>query len=547
MQVQKIDGVTFQGMLEGGAANLRLHAREVNELNVFPIPDGDTGDNMLMTMEGGTGIDVEEDCILADAAKQITDGMLLGARGNSGVILSQFFAGIAEGFGDVSTADVRDMELAFQKGVERAYDSVMVPTEGTILTVAKDATNAACEAHCETVEEFFYRFVTEAKRSLDHTPELLDVLKEADVVDSGGAGLVYITEGMYGYIKGDMPAEAEYKTKATANIINPALFTEDTKFEFGYCTELLLRLQNAKTDVKNFDANVIRSYLETIGNSIVCVKNDSIIKIHVHTFEPYKVLEYCQRYGEYLTVKIENMMLQHNENEEAKREEKKSKPRKKAAVVTVASGEGIKETFLNFGADAVILGGQTMNPSSADFIEAFNEVNADVIYVLPNNSNIILAAEQAAKLYDLSKVYVIPTKTIGHAYAVLSMLDIDVNDPDGTVEAMMDSMEGVVTAEVSKSIRDAKLNGKNIKEGEYLGIIGKEICDNSKDIINCAVNTSENMELDEHGVLMIIAGKDAKEEETSKIEESIKKAHPFTEVAVSLGGQDVYPYLLIAE
>lgn len=551
----ELDGRSYAEMIGVACRNLNRYVNVVNDLNVFPIPDGDTGDNMMMTLQGGANVKVRDAESLSEVAEHVAKGMLLNARGNSGVILSQFFAGIADGFDGLDVADTKAMEEAFKHGVQRAYEAVMTPTEGTILTVAKDATLAACNAQCEDPEGFMGCFVDSAKESLERTPDLLHVLKEAGVVDSGGAGLVYIAEGMLNYMSGEYDEnDVAIKEEGHAASAKPQLdldvFGPDTKLQFGYCTETLLRLQSSKCDYETFDVNIIRDYLQTIGNSIVCIKDGSIVKMHVHTMEPYKVLQFCQQYGEFLTIKIENMMLQHNNLETGAAAENNSdnsiKPRTRYGVVAVASGEGIKDDFLNFGVDEVIVGGQTMNPSAENFIQSFDRINADDIFVLPNNGNIIMAAEQAAKLYEKSNIHVIPTHTIGDAYAVLSMYDLDSSDPAEIEECMIASMEGVETAEISKSIRDASMNGVDIKEGEYIGILKKEVVSSKPALLDAAKETIDRLSLTEHALLLVIRGKDATEEESAEIAAYAKKANPFLEIAESDGKQDVYPFLLVA-
>ncbi len=543
----EIDAAAFAKMVDVAARNLNKHVDMVNDLNVFPIPDGDTGDNMMMTLQGGVGVDIKENDSLSTVAEKVARGMLLSARGNSGVILSQFFAGIADGFKGLDAADARALEEAFKQGVKRAYDSVMTPTEGTILTVAKEATIAACNASCEDPEGFMGCFVSGAKESLKRTPDLLHVLKEAGVVDSGGAGLVYIAEGMKSYLTGDYEdietlSESEKNTKVSADM---DLFGPDSVLEFGYCTETLLRLQNSKCDVENFDVDIIKNYLNTIGNSIVCIKTDSIVKMHVHTMTPYKVLEFCQQYGEFLTIKIENMMLQHEGIVNAK-EKVAPKPHVKNAVVAVANGEGVKADFMNFGCEAVIYGGQTMNPSSQDFIDTFDTINAENIYVLPNNGNIIMAANQAAGIYDKAHVYVVPTHSIGDGYAILSLLDLS-GEPEDIIASMNESMEGVITAEISTSIRDAHLNGVEIKKDDYIGIFGKEVKASTNDIFKTAKETLDKMELQDKSLLLVVRGKDGTKEISSKIVEYAKTVNKYMEISETDGMQEVYPFLMIVE
>ena len=549
MAIMKIDGILWAAMIRAGAANLHLHMEEINDLNVFPIPDGDTGENMMLTMQGGVNALQNEERDLSTLAARIANGMLLGARGNSGVILSQFFAGISEGFHTYVDADVHALEKAIACGVGCAFESVMTPTEGTILTVMRDAGCYAGNRNCENVEEYFKAFLEEAERSLARTPELLPVLKEAGVVDSGGAGLIYVVKGMYEGLCGHTIEDSVAST-AQVHTINPDLFGADDVMEFGYCTELLLRLQTCKTDPSAFDTEMLTAYLQSIGDSVVAVKNDSIVKLHVHTMTPYKVLEFCQQYGEFLTVKIENMMLQHNdtvaEREAVPAMAEMPRERKRFGIVTVASGEGICNSFREMGADEVIFGGQTMNPSAEDFLQAFERVNAETLFVLPNNGNILLAARQAAQIWS-GDVRVIPTHSIGDGYAVLSMLDFDSGDADSIESDMNGAMEDVLTAEVSKSIRDAEMNGVTVHKGDYIGFMGKQILASGVDRETIACEALTSLKPSEHSVLLVIRGKGVTEEDAKVLREYIKKQYPLTELCETDGGQEIYDYILVAE
>ncbi len=551
MREELLDGFLWADMVAAGARNLHAHVEEVNDLNVFPIPDGDTGENMMLTMQGGVKAAKNVTASLCDAASKISEGMLLSARGNSGVILSQFFAGIAQGFQTYREADMHTLEKAIACGVGCAFESVMTPTEGTILTVMRDAGGYAANKNCETPKEYFKAFLEEAERSLERTPELLPILREAGVVDSGGAGLLYIAKGMYACLCGEEITETSDVPTSSLQSVDPDLFDENTVMEFGYCTELLLRLQNCKVDTAHFDADVITEFLKTVGDSVVLVKNGTIVKIHVHTMTPYRVLEFCQRFGEFLTVKIENMMLQHNGN--AKKEERvlqnvpSTKERTPFSIVTVATGEGIRQAFTEMGADEVIVGGQTMNPSAEDFLRAFDRVNADVVFVLPNNGNILLAAKQAAQLYSGSDVRVIPTKSIGDAYAVLSMLDLDSGDADAIEEEMNASMEGVLTAEISKSIRDAEMNGVKVQKGDYIGIEGKKILFAGKSREEVVCRTADALDPTSHALLLLIRGNGVSEEESAPIMAYLQSKYPLAETCEADGGQDIYDYILVAE
>ena len=544
--MRTLDGILFARMINSGAANLKAHAKEINDLNVFPIPDGDTGDNMLMTMMGGVHHDTSSCDSLCEMADRVSSGMLLSARGNSGVILSQFFEGIKNGFTGLQTADTKEIGEAFRQGVKQAYSSVMTPTEGTILTVVREATEYACEQNTETPEKFLNAFIDEAKRSLARTPELLPVLKKAGVVDSGAAGLIYIVDGMMRAVIGEDIADFSEVSEKTQELDLDA-FNEDSVLEFGYCTELLVRLQNIKTNISAFDVKVITDYLQSIGDSIVTVRNGSIVKLHVHTMTPQKVLDFCQQYGEFLKVKIENMSLQHNNTVTEEKETYPTKERKKYGVVAVACGEGLKETFCERGADVIVDGGQSMNPSAEDFIEAFDEVNADVIFVFPNNGNIILTAEQAAHLYDKSDVRVIESTTIGAGYASLAMLDTSSGDTDAIVEDLRMAMDGVITAEISHCVRDATIDGKEIHTGDYIGFVGKEMLSVNESRLVTVCESIDALNFSRYDFCILICGKDATDEEAEKIEAYVNSHYKGKEIYIINGGQDVYDYILIVE
>lgn len=559
MPVNTIDGELYSQLITAGAANLSIHEEEVNNLNVFPIPDGDTGSNMLLTMNGGKNAIIQE-ANISKAAQVIASGMLLGARGNSGVILSQFFDGISAGFADLTTADVAQFGIACREGVKHAYEAVMTPVEGTILTVVKDATEYACSIKADSILDFIENFIAEAKLSLERTPNLLPVLKKAGVVDSGGAGLIYIMEGMKQFLKGETISTANKedltKSQHGGNFgsqtkgLDLNKFTSDSILEFGYCTELLLRLQNAKCDVENFSVETIKEYLGTIGDSIVAFKTGSIIKIHVHTKTPGKVFDFCQQYGEFLTVKVENMSLQHNnldEDEFAKPKKDNKKDAKKYGVVAVASGPGIQQMFRDHGADVVINGGQSMNPSAEDFIKAFKEANAETIFVFPNNGNVILAAKQAAKLFQDSKIEVIETKTIGQGYAGLTMLDTTSNDTQQILDDINMGIEGVDTYMVSHCVRDAEMDGKQLHAGDYIGFLDKKILVASSDRKKTAFQTVEGIDFTDHEVCILIRGIDSTSYEEEEVRNYLMLKHPGIEVYEVEGGQDIYSYIFIVE
>ena len=497
--IKVMGGNLLSKMAKGGAMQLRTNAEEVNKLNVFPVPDGDTGDNMRMTIESGVAaIENLESDNLADVMKAFSHGMLLGARGNSGVILSQFFAGTAKGLEGIDQADAAAFGRALQKGVEQAYKSVMTPTEGTILTVAREAVEYAVARVTpeSTVNTLFADLVGEMHASLERTPEILSVLREAGVVDSGGAGLFYIMDGFNRVLNGEEFLDEEGFEKLTANAkptaaAEPDLdgFGPDSVMTYGYCTELLVRLQNSKTNISAFDVDALKAFLATIGDSIVAFQTDSIVKIHVHTLTPEKVLGHCRTFGEFLKVKIENMSLQHSSTVEGDKEQAPAPakeeaptapvapaaPAKKYGVVAVCTGPGIEQLYRDFGTDEVVEGGQTQNPSTNDFLDAFAKINAEHIFVFPNNGNIFMAAQQAADIYTASKIHVIPSKNIGSGYVALSTANFECEDAETIASEMTEALGRVTAGYVSPSIRDAEINGVSIKNGDTIGIIGKEI------------------------------------------------------------------------
>lgn len=547
---RSVDGKLFSTLVAAGVAGLTENAKTVNDLNVFPIPDGDTGDNMLHTISGGLErLKTEEENDVGKRSSALADGMLLNARGNSGVILSQLFAGLAKGLKGVATADVKLFAEAFCEGVKTAYLSVVQPVEGTILTVARESFEYAAKKVDKKTDlaKYFDDVLKEMKNSLENTPNLLAVLKEAGVIDSGGAGLYYIVEGMKRALAGEEIALDTHSGSAAGKNIDFSLFTEDSVMKFGYCTEFLLRLQKSKVDVDSFDEKTVIDYLSTIGDSIVCFKTGSIIKAHVHTLEPYKALEFCHQFGEFLTVKIENMTLQHNETVKSELAfTKVEKARKKFGVVTVATGEGIIEMFKEFGADVVIDGGQGKNPSAEVFINAFDEVNADDIFVLPNNGNIIMTANQAGQMYEKSNIHVIETKNIGDCYSALSMLDYSCDDAEQIAENLKNDTESVTTGMITKAIRDANLNGVEIKNGNYIGFTDKTMYSSAPTAPETFRILCERLGIAEKNFLIVIYGATASEEDKQKVREYAQSLNNIEFYEIE-GGQEVYDFILIIE
>ena len=557
---ETLTGLMFAQMVAAGAANLNRSRRIVNDLNVFPVPDGDTGDNMYMTIDSGASAAVSlHDAPLFEVAAAAARAMLLGARGNSGVILSQIFAGISDGLAGLGTASLEKLAMAMESGVEKAYGAVSKPVEGTILTVYKDAVRYANSRVPETSTflEYFENIFAEMKRSLERTPELLAELREAGVVDSGGAGIVYITEGMKKVLAGEETASEKTEAAPAAKpALDLDLFTEDSELGYGYCTEFLLRLQTKKlaalgTAPAEFDIAPMKDYLESVGDSLVIFKNGTIVKVHVHVRTPGEVLSEMQKYGEFLTLKIENMTLQHEETLTEKAPEAdltlRRKVRKRYGTVCVAAGEGLRQAFLDLGVDFVVDGGQSMNPSAADFVAAFRQVDADTIFVFPGNGNIVMAAKQAAALYEDARVEVLPAKTLGQSWAALSVLDLSLPDADAVRDSALAAMEGAVTGMVAPATRDTEADGVTVRKGDYLGFTDDAILVDGANRADTLLALADRLSAGDYDVMMLISGADADPDEAEGLAESLQKKFRRTEVIPLEGGQPVYAYILILE
>ena len=558
MILKKLNGEQFKELLTNGALNLKANYEEVDSLNVFPVPDGDTGTNMLRTISGGVsalnGFDAKD---LGEVGKVVSKGMLMSARGNSGVILSQIFRGICKGFEGKKEVDAVQLAAAYKIGVKQAYGAVVQPVEGTILTVFREATEAAAKKITKdsTINEFFEEHLKQAAVSLKRTKEILPVLKEANVIDSGGAGYVYIVKGFVKFLDGEkIEAELtkeENSAEAPAEIDFSA-FSRDDTLQFGYCTEFILRLQSAKVDVDNFDVNQIISDLnedDIQGDSIVALKDDDVVKVHVHTKEPGIVLHKMRKYGEFLTIKCENMALQHNENmSDEERESQAKREHKKYAIVAVAQGQGIIEQFKALGVDVVVSGNQTMNPSTEDFIKAFKSLDAENIIVFPNNKNIIMAAKQAAQLYKGAKIKVIQSTSIPQCYSALTMLDFSSDDLTIICGSFLEAIRNVVTGEITVANRSTRLNGVSVMKNDHIGILDGKLVKATKFKNRVVVDLLAKVPgMDDKQVLTIIYGKDTTEEEKAKNLANIKQKYPYLEVGAIDGGQAVYKYLLAIE
>lgn len=553
MEITRLDGRTFRHILCGGANGIRLHIDEINDLNVFPVPDGDTGTNMTKTIESGVVKMMENEArTLSEVAKEFAKGSLFGARGNSGVILSQFFAGICEGLAEKETASAEELSMAYLQGVKRSYSAVVTPVEGTILTVVRESAEYAKSRIKEdsTIEEFLKLNIEEAERSLARTKELLPVLTEADVVDSGGAGYLYIAKGMYAALCNESEDRIPTTEVKTTPGVNYDLFTTDSVLTFGYCTECMVRLQREKLLHEELDVKSFTEQLEAMDcDSIVAIRDGDLLKVHAHTMTPSDVLTLCQKYGEFLNVKIENMSLQHSEKEDAPKTLKKKKtPHKRYGVVTVATGEGMRALFTSLGADVIIDGGQTGNPSAEQFLAAFEELNADAIFVFPNNGNILLTAQQAAELWEGAPVTVIPTKTLPQGYAALAVFNPSVSAPEDQVADLIAAKDAVVSGELTVAVRDTVIGGVSVKEGEYIGILDGELLTSDSDPVRALGDMIEKIDdLSERELITLFVGESVSERERVTMTEALEERFEDHVIEVYLGGQKIYDYLIAVE
>lgn len=538
-------------MIHGGAAHLKAHTEEINNLNVFPVPDGDTGDNMLSTVNSGVNsMNKCESSDVGETAAALSRGMLLGARGNSGVILSQYFSGIAKSLEGKVTATASALAEALISGVKQAYRAVASPVEGTILTVAREGVEKSVEKvdSDTTVESLIVGLTNEMSSSLSRTPEKLPILKEAGVIDSGGAGLFYIFEGMANVLTGKQDDSTFDVHEQSTSPSDFGSFDKDSEMTYGYCTEFLLQLQSSKVDVDSFDVALITEYLKTVGDSIVSFKEGSIVKVHVHTMTPESVLGFCRRYGEFLTIKIENMSVQHSEKIVENALGSKKAEEKEYGSVVVCSGGGIRETFISLAADEIIDGGQTNNPSTEDFLDAFAKINAKHIFVFPNNSNIILAARQAAEIYTESDVRVIESKNLGAGYVGVSVISPEYDNADELEEAINDAIKDVVTGQVSPAVRTTDICGIHIENGDHICFVGKKMIASRKTRAEAARALADDLLGNgEKYILTVFFGSDADENDRADFVGYIEEQYPSIELYEIDGGQAVYSHILVTE
>ena len=557
MEITSINAEKLAKMFLAGAKNLDAKQEWINELNVFPVPDGDTGTNMSMTiMSAAKEVSSLSNPGMKDLAKAISSGSLRGARGNSGVILSQLFRGFCKVIGEYQEIDVNILSDAFQKAVETAYKAVMKPKEGTILTVAKGAADRALELSEETEDIVYFceEVIKEAEYVLSQTPEMLPVLKQAGVVDSGGQGLVQVLKGAYDSLMGK---EIDYEIEGAASgsgVVKISAQTEE-EIKFGYCTEFIIVLNHPLSDK---DEQEYKAFLESIGDSIVVVADDEIVKTHVHTNDPGLAIQKALTHGSLSRIKIDNMREEHQEKlikdaekvaAQQKEEEQAAKteePRKDSGFIAVSIGEGVNEIFRGLGVDYIIEGGQTMNPSTEDMLEAIDKVNADHIFILPNNTNIIMAANQAATLVEDKEIIVLPTKTIPQGITALVNFI-----PDYSVEenkdTMMAEIENVKTGQVTYAVRDTEIDGKTIKQNDYMGIGDKSILSVGQDLKATTLEMVDEMVDEDSAIVSIYYGEDVSEEAAEEIAAVIEKKYPDVEVEINNGGQPIYYYVISVE
>lgn len=552
----KIDGILLKQMIISGANNLYNNYPEVDALNVFPVPDGDTGTNMNLTISSGAKeIATRNDASVYDVAKAFSRGLLMGARGNSGVILSQIFRGFAQGLKGKIEATAQDISDALLMGKEVAYKAVMRPVEGTILTVIRESSQALADSVYPDMplDEALDILLKEARESLKRTPNLLPVLKEADVVDSGGAGLCKIIEG-FDLALHNQIVEKNMPDVVSDSVVEPIIGNVQASLEhkeFGYCTEFILKLPEdpIKAKKKNFVPSRFSGVLNSHGNSIVMVHDDDLIKVHIHTLNPGNILTYAQQFGEFVKIKVENMSEQHThlieEDAKAKEDEIKKQPKKPFGLISVGAGKGIVDLFKDLNCDYIVSGGQTMNPSTEDFIKAIKSINAEQIFILPNNSNIIMAATQACDVMNEEvKCTVIPTKTIPQGLVSAMMYNPE-SDYDTNYNDMMESLSSVKSGQVTFAVKDTSFEGMEIHKDDFIGICDKKILATEKDKIKCALKLINTMIDEDSSIITIITGEDVTEAERDALKELVQaKVGDMVDVDVKVGLQPVYSFII---
>lgn len=546
-----INAETLQKMFIAGAKNLEAKKEWINELNVFPVPDGDTGTNMTLTiMSAAKEVGAITEPTMETIAKAISTGSLRGARGNSGVILSQLFRGFTREIKKVDQIDVDVLSRACVKAVETAYKAVMKPKEGTILTVAKGMADKSCElvGESDDLVHIIDEIIKHGDYVLSQTPEMLPVLKQAGVVDSGGQGLMTVIKGAFDALLGKEIDYTLEPVQTAGTKVTEEVPMDDVEIKFGYCTEFIINLDK---EMPKSEEKAFKEFLESIGDSIVLVADDEIVKVHVHTNEPGVAITKALTYGSLSRMKIDNMREEHQERliknaEKMAEQQKADEPRKIYGFVAVSVGEGLDEIFKGLNVDYIISGGQTMNPSTEDILNAIDKINADNIYVLPNNKNIILAAQQAESLVEDKNIIVVPSKTIPQGISAMIGFIPD-NSPEDNKEAMIDSMSYVKTGEVTYAVRDTVIDDKEIKEGNIMGIGDEGILAVGEEIDDTTINMIKEMQDEESEIVSLYYGAEVTEEAANKLADKIAEALPEIEVEVYPGGQPIYYYIASVE
>jgi uncharacterized protein len=556
--IRILDGRLFAEMVFQGAAHLSNNAKAVDALNVFPVPDGDTGTNMNLSMTSGAK-EVKNNISdhIGKVGSALAKGLLMGARGNSGVILSQLFRGFAKAVEAKKEINSAEFAAALEAGVNTAYKAVMKPVEGTILTVAKDAAKRAVEVAKkeQDIAVVMEEVVKEAKASLQRTPELLPVLKEVGVVDSGGQGLVYVYEGFLSALKGENVADRKPTEVSMQELINAehhksAQSHIDTdEIEFGYCTEFMVRFERDKLQKHSFSEETFRQDLSRFGDSLLVIADDELVKVHIHTEQPGEVLTYGQKYGSLINIKIENMRQQHanivNEERNAASNVSKAKQKEKYGIVTIVMGSGVAELFKSIGAHVVIEGGQTMNPSTEDIVKAIESINAETVFVLPNNKNIIMTAQQAATVVN-QKVIVIPSKTVPQGMSALLAFNPSLSEEQNE-KAMTLALSRVKTGQVTFSVRDTTIDGVEIEKDDYMGLADNKIVAAERDKLSVTKQLLNTLIDEDSEIVTMIYGEEATEEEVEAIVSYIEETYPDVEVEVHNGKQPLYPFIFSVE
>jgi len=557
VSITSLDGKRFAEMVIQGANNLAVNAKMVDALNVFPVPDGDTGTNMNLSMTSGAKEvknNVQEHIGKVGAA--LSKGLLMGARGNSGVILSQLFRGFSKAIEAKSSLTAKEFAQAFEAGVETAYKAVMKPVEGTILTVAKEAAKKGVQTaqKSDDIIAVMEEVLKEAKASLKRTPDLLPVLKEVGVVDSGGQGLVCVYEGFLAQLKGEelpnlpaeMPSLDEMVNAEHHKSVQGFMNTED--IVYGYCTEIMVRFEKEKTDKYPFNETTFRNDLSKYGDSLLVISDDEVAKVHIHSEQPGEVISYGQRYGSLIKIKVENMRQQHSEivgTQTPLVSDKQPKEQQEYGIVTVSMGSGIAELFKSIGAHAVIEGGQTMNPSTEDIVKAVKQVNAKKVFILPNNKNIIMAAQQAADVTD-EEIHVIPSKTVPQGLAALLAFNPS-TDAKSNEAAMNDALDHVKSGQITFAVRDTQIDGLDIEKDDFMGISEGKIIVKNKDKGKAAEELLAQMLNSESEILTIIYGEDVTEEEVNNLTQFVEENYGDVEIELHNGKQPLYSYIFSIE